>query len=571
MAMATATTDELIGSHLKGRYRVISLLDGSGGMADVYLGEDMHVVGRQVVIKLPRMAEVESSRHKRFLQEVRLLVGVGELHAKHIVPVYDADTSGDRPFLVMPFMPGGNLIRWARVHPPVRDNPELHVRQWMNGIAAALDTLHGQGIVHRDVKAANILFDAQGVAVLADFGITKALASSQHFVGGDVTQFGTAPGTPGYIAPEILGGMPATAKSDQYALAVTIYSLMNPDGGLPVKPSGEPNRFMRPIMPLSQVDTRVPPAASRAVLRALAVDPAKRFGSCREFVATFDRAWSARGRRPRIAAAGAVGLVRRGRLGAFLEALGRGIARLPGRAPPVDAEHRIRRLTVDAAVTLVSRAAPLRLHAIARVSPDVAGILAGHSGGVLSLGGLRRLDREIAEVLARHTGQLLLDGVRELDADAAEALAGHRGGLSLNGIETIDIRSAGMLALHRGRLSLGGLRRLDTDVARALAQHGHELHLDGIPRLVPESAAILARHAGPLGLGGLGELDAVVAKQLAEHRHTLWLCGIRELDDDAATALAAHRGLLFLPRLRGLGRGGRAALEANPDVRLGRR
>lgn len=560
---------DLTGQLLKGRYRVVRLLDAGGGMADVYVGVDENV-GRQVVIKLPKMNRLEQGIRERFLEEVRLLVGMGELMTKNIVPVYDAEVSGPRPFLVMPFMPGGNLVRWSQDHPAIRDAPDLHFEQWMLAIATALDALHGERLVHRDVKAANILFDAQGSAVLADFGIVKAQASSQHYRGQDMTCFGAAPGTPGYVAPEIYLLAEPTGSVDQYALAVTIYVLVAPRRVLPVPVSGDLSRFRRPIKPPHEHDPRVPPAVSHVVLRALSVTPEHRYPTCEAFVREFRDAWAPR-RRPRRRredggtapgpAAGWRALIVRS-----LPWLGRPVG--PRSRPRIRQEYRIRRLGPDGARVMAAHASALRLHALPRISTDVARILAAHGGGVLSLAGLQRLDPELAAALSGHVGQLLLDGVKTLDHESARALARHRGGLSLDGLEDIDRETAALLASQRGRLSLGGLRRLDPEVAEALVPHGHELQLDGLGDLDARLAGILARHAGALGLAGLDSLSAAVATSLARHEHTLWLCGLRRLDDEAALALARHPGLLFVPRLRDLGPRGRAGLAANPAVRF---
>lgn len=567
MATGSLLDQDLTGRLLKGRYRVTRLLDASGGMADVYVGEDVNV-GRQVVIKLPKIDRLEQGSRERFLEEVRLLVGMGEQHAKNIVPVYDAEVAGERPFLVMPFMPGGNLIRWAQTHPAIREHPELHFEQWMLAIATALDALHGHGLVHRDVKAANILFDAQGSAVLADFGIVKAQASSQHYRGSDITQFGTAPGTPGYIAPEIYQLAPPTGHLDQYALAVTVYVLVTPQRVLPVPAAGDTDKFSRPIKPLHEHDPQVPEAVSQVVLRALAIDPRRRFGSCEEFVRAFRDAWTSRKvkrRRTRGPVPGAVAAPPAWRT--LLERLlPPGL--WPGRSAAARPDYQIRRLDVETARTIAAQTAPLRLHSLARVTSDVARVLAEHAGGVLSLGGLERLEPDVAAAFARHSGQLMLDGVKTLGRDTARILARHRGGLSLNGLTSLDRDTAVLLASQRGRLALGGLRELDPAVAESFVPHAHDLQLDGLGDLDSVLAGILARHAGPLSLNGLETLSPAAAARLARHEHTLWLCGLRRLDDEAALALAEHGGLVFLPRLRAASRMALAALAANPAVRL---
>ena len=192
---------------------------GAGGMAVVFRARDERL-GRRVALKIlaPALASDEGFR-QRFLQESRAAAAVDD---PHIIPVYEAGEADGVLFIAMRYVPGGDLrslIRRAGPLPPAR------VDAIISPVASALDAAHAAGLVHRDVKPANMLIDARpGRAdhvYLSDFGLSKAALSPA-----DLTGTGQFLGTADYISPEQIKGEPVDGRADQYALACAAFELL---------------------------------------------------------------------------------------------------------------------------------------------------------------------------------------------------------------------------------------------------------------------------------------------------------------------------------------------------------
>ena len=195
---------------------------GRGGMAVVYVARDLKLE-RTVAIKVmdPRLS-LTHGMAERFLQEARI---AARLQHPNVIVVHDVQKSEDIIFFVMGLIEGGSIDELVRRPGPL---PIDQVRWVLMQAARALAYAHSEGIVHRDVKPANILLNLKGEVILTDFGIAKA-------VGGDgLTQSGTQIGTPVYMSPEQFSGSPVGPSSDQYALGVTAYQMITgapPFGG----------------------------------------------------------------------------------------------------------------------------------------------------------------------------------------------------------------------------------------------------------------------------------------------------------------------------------------------------
>lgn len=271
---------------LAGRYRNISEL-GAGGMGVTYRAWD-HTTGVPVVIKIPKKAFLEDPKFaERFYREIRLLQGLGH---PHIVPFTDVGEHEGLPFVAMRFLPGGSLSnrRLRDKNGKVRQNPPGMLHLWLPAVADALDFVHSQGVVHRDVKPANIFFDAFWGAFLGDFGIAKIVEESDTF---DTEYTLTAThmgiGTPQYMAPEQFAPKSVIqGRVDQYALAVIVYEMM-----AGVRPfTGESANLILEVMthPAPRLNERhlgLPPSLIAAVDRGLAKQPEERFATCRDFAA----------------------------------------------------------------------------------------------------------------------------------------------------------------------------------------------------------------------------------------------------------------------------------------------
>lgn len=186
---------------------------GEGAMATVYLATQRSLE-RKVALKIMAATlAADPSFCERFLREGKMLA---RLSHPHTVTIHDIGNVGDLYYMAMEYLPNGTLKE--RIAEGVSAEQGLiYVRQ----IASALGYAHAQGLVHRDVKPANILFRANGSAVLSDFGIAKSLDDRTQF-----TQAGFAVGTPSYMSPEQARGLEIDGRADLYALGVVLYELL---------------------------------------------------------------------------------------------------------------------------------------------------------------------------------------------------------------------------------------------------------------------------------------------------------------------------------------------------------
>jgi tRNA A-37 threonylcarbamoyl transferase component Bud32 len=199
-------------STVAGRYRIESRL-GRGGMADVYAAHDT-LLDRRVAIKLLRETPDSETARTRFVSEARILAGTSD---PGLVKVLDAGISGDRPFLVMELLPGGTVADLVdRGSQPLDRVAEIGAQA-----ASALVPVHAAGVVHRDIKPGNLLFDAQGRLRLADFGIARLVGDTVR-----VTATGMTIGTATYLAPEQASGGEVGTAADVYALGLVLLELI---------------------------------------------------------------------------------------------------------------------------------------------------------------------------------------------------------------------------------------------------------------------------------------------------------------------------------------------------------
>jgi serine/threonine protein kinase len=277
---------------------------GRGGMGQIYLAEDREL-GRKVAIKVldDRFAGNEQLR-ERFKREA--LAAARLSGHPHVVTIFDVGESQGRPFIVMEYLPGGTLGDRTR-QGPVEPGEAL---SWLGQIAEALDAAHELGVVHRDVKPPNLLFDARGELVVADFGIARV--ADDTLTG--MTATGTVLGTAGYLAPEQALGQPATPASDRYALGVIGYELLT--GGRPFERQSETAEaaahIHEPVPPASEHHTGLPRAVDGVFDRALAKDPRERYSTSADFVSALGNALEKREASTRLLPAAPPPPVRRG-------------------------------------------------------------------------------------------------------------------------------------------------------------------------------------------------------------------------------------------------------------------
>jgi hypothetical protein len=264
------------GSRVAG-YRVEEPL-GAGGMAVVYRARDERL-RRLVALKVlaPGLAADEEFRW-RFTAESRAAAAVDH---PNIIPVYEAGQAGRALFIAMRLVTGGDLRGVLAREGPLA--PE-RMAGLLSPVASALDAAHGAGLVHRDVKPANVLVDTgpgrPEHVYLSDFGISKGAASSARLTG-----TGQFLGTPAYTSPEQVKGLAVDGRADQYALACVAWQLLTGevpferDQGIAVLLA----HLSEPPPPLDALRPGLPAAAGQVLARAMAKDPGERYPSCGEF------------------------------------------------------------------------------------------------------------------------------------------------------------------------------------------------------------------------------------------------------------------------------------------------
>jgi serine/threonine protein kinase len=248
------------------RYRVMRRL-GGGGMADVYLAEQVQLA-RRVVIKVlhPHLAR-DAEVAERFRREAE---AAAKLVHPHICAILDYGATQDVVFTVMPYLEGGSLadlIQKGRFVDPVRSAAVAAQ------VSCALDYAHRRGVIHRDVKPDNVLFDEDGNAALTDFGIATARFH------GRLTASGRAMGTPHYMSPEQAMGKLVDGRSDIYAIGILLYESLVGfppfDGADAFSVSYKQVHEAAPAP--AEVSTRIPATLSEIVMRCLAKAPASRY------------------------------------------------------------------------------------------------------------------------------------------------------------------------------------------------------------------------------------------------------------------------------------------------------
>ena len=278
----------LIGQTLSNRYVVESEL-GAGGMATVYSCMDQ-TLGRKVVIKVPHAELLQQPGFReRFIEEVRSLIAL--VHP-HLLPIQDYGEFEGVPFCVVAYFSGGDL----RMKMDASDGRIAlsELDQWVPQIASALDFMHSKGIVHRDIKPDNILFDEQGNVLLSDFGIATVmhdLSPDQTQIAPQLTQVGTFVGTTAYAPPEAIR-RELSGAYDQYSLGVTIY--LGLSGEMPIRASTPEETLVlkssQDAIPISDVVKDIPDAVAKVIMKSIARDPKERFASCTEFARALSRA-----------------------------------------------------------------------------------------------------------------------------------------------------------------------------------------------------------------------------------------------------------------------------------------
>jgi len=249
-----------------GEYEILAEL-GRGGMATVYLAHDI-ALDRKVAIKVmsPSLFSGEGMA-ERFKREART---AGQLSHPHIIPIYAVRESGELLYFVMKFVEGRPLDSIIR---EVGALPIPMVQTILQQVGSALGYAHRRGVIHRDIKPANIMLDADGWAIVTDFGIAKVSEKQ------GLTITGATVGTPSYMSPEQCAAKELTGASDQYSLGVVAYEMLS--GKLPFIAESVMAvmyaHFNEPPPPIQETRDDCPPELAAAVMKMLEKEPHNRF------------------------------------------------------------------------------------------------------------------------------------------------------------------------------------------------------------------------------------------------------------------------------------------------------
>jgi len=272
--------DDLAHGQSLGRLKLLERI-GEGGFGIVWRASDPDL-DRQVAIKLPRQSQLSSTELNRLLEEAR---SVARLRHPNIATVYEVANHAGVPYIVSEFIEGDSLkvarSRWRAS----RDAARLCAK-----VARALHHAHERGVMHLDVKPANILLDTSGEPHLVDFGLARRLSVTDPSTSSPAP--GSIAGTPAYMAPEQVaaGKLPVDARTDVYALGVVLYELLTEKRPF----GGSTPQVLRQIVedapvPLRQRDPKIPRELEAICLKALQKDPAARYATASDFADDLER------------------------------------------------------------------------------------------------------------------------------------------------------------------------------------------------------------------------------------------------------------------------------------------
>jgi serine/threonine protein kinase len=283
--------EERIRGVLSPQYRIEGML-GRGGMSLVYLAREVDL-NRFVAMKvLPLQLSHGTDAAERFKREAKI---AASLDHPHIVPIHRIGATSTFLWFTMKFVAGRSLVEQVQENGPMG---RLETFKIIEQVASALHYAHERGVVHRDVKPANVMVDDDGCAMVCDFGVAKGFGAADSV---SLTQSGGTMGTPTYMSPEQLYGQPLDGRADQYSLAILIFECLAGRPPFIADSMGEILRMhcLEPPPRLSEFRPDLPLRVSQGLARAMSKKPDQRYANVLDFVVAIG------GRRP-------VGVIRRG-------------------------------------------------------------------------------------------------------------------------------------------------------------------------------------------------------------------------------------------------------------------
>lgn len=271
-----------VGQKLGGRYEILEPL-GQGGMSAVYKAMDPNL-RRVVAVKIihPHLSS-DPEFVRRFEKEA---AAVAQLRHPNIIQVFDFNHDEGAYYIVFEFIPGETLqARLKRLNETGRQMPVEEAIKISEDVGGALAYAAARGLVHRDVKPANIMLNVHGAAIIMDFGIVKIVGGTQH------TATGAVLGTARYMSPEQIKGGRVDERSDVYSLGVTLFEMLG--GRAPYEADSAMTVMMMhvqdPIPDVRDLRPMTPAALSQVVHRMLEKEPDRRYASTAEMVAALER------------------------------------------------------------------------------------------------------------------------------------------------------------------------------------------------------------------------------------------------------------------------------------------
>lgn len=264
----------LIGKRIYGRYKIVRMI-GGGGMANVYLAQDM-ILEREVAVKILRMDFNNDEEFiKRFNREAQ---SATSLYHPNIVSIYDVGEEDDIYFIVMEYVKGLTLKQYIQQHQHIPVEKTLDI---MQQITSAISHAHQHGIIHRDIKPQNILIDDEDHVKITDFGIATALSATS------ITQTNAVLGSVHYLSPEQARGGMANKKSDIYSLGIVMFELLT--GRLPFSGESAVSIALKHLQSSTPSPKRwnplIPQSVENIVLKAMAKDSFHRYENVEEMKA----------------------------------------------------------------------------------------------------------------------------------------------------------------------------------------------------------------------------------------------------------------------------------------------
>jgi tetratricopeptide (TPR) repeat protein len=272
-----------------GRYLVLEVL-GRGGMGTVYAAYDP-VLDRKIALKLLSDPDDDgSSGRARMRREAQALA---KLSHPNVMVVHDVDDHGKGIYIAMELVQGTTLRVWE------------HRRPWREVLGAYLEAgrglaaAHAAGLIHRDFKPENVLVGRDGRVRVTDFGLARLAPDGDGVpvigeLSSELTQQGTVMGTPSFMAPEQIDGLPVDARSDQFSWCLSAWEALFGEAPWPIPQLSARSAAMKVDVPRAPSKTKVPGAVTRVLLRGLSPEPAKRWPDMTSLVAAMERAQSSR-------------------------------------------------------------------------------------------------------------------------------------------------------------------------------------------------------------------------------------------------------------------------------------